>query len=179
MKRQWIPLIAVVVIAGVLIYQNTTAKTAQQARQTEELPKIGFKAPSFTLPSFDDKTYAVPMKDGKPVVINFWASWCGPCRLEAPELVKLYDKYKGKLEIYAVNLTLQDTVPNAKAFVDEFGFTFPILLDRDEQNSVGNLYQVQAIPTTYFVNKEGVIIDKVMGVTDSQTLENKFRSLLK
>lgn len=178
MKRQWIALAAVLIIAGVLLYQNSTAQTAKQA-QREELPKTGFKAPSFSLSSLDGKNYAIPAGDGKPMVINFWASWCGPCKLEAPDFVRLYDKYKGQLEIYAVNLTLQDTVPNARAFVDTFGFAFPVLLDQDEQKSVGTLYQVQAIPTTYFVSKEGIIIDKAMGVTDPQTLENKFRSLLK
>lgn len=177
MKRQVVVLAVIVILITVVIYQNTSGKTGAQAGQVEELPKIGFKAPSFALPSLDGKTYSNPMEEKKPVIINFWASWCGPCRLEAPELVKLYDKYKGKLEIYAVNLTTQDSAGNAKAFADEFGFTFPVLLDSDAKKSVADLYQIQAIPTTFFVNKNGVIVDKVMGLTDSKVLESKFKSL--
>jgi cytochrome c biogenesis protein CcmG, thiol:disulfide interchange protein DsbE len=149
------------------------------ALQAEELPKVGFKAPSFSLQSLEGKTYAMPTSDNKPVVVNFWASWCGPCRLEAPELVKIYKKYQGSIEIYAVNLTSQDRPEEAKAFADSFGFTFPVLLDKNNKSQVSDLYQVQAIPTTYFIDKNGLIVDKVAGYTDPQTLENKFRNLQK
>jgi len=188
MRKQVIVLILAVILAGVAVYQNrsgnmfdqkagTPAKDAAASQQIEELPKVGFKAPPFTLKALDGESYSIPHSTGKPVIVNFWASWCGPCRLEAPELVKLYDKYKGKLEIYAVNMTTQDTAEDARAFADAFGFMFPVLLDDDEKNPVSNRYRVQAIPTTFFVDKNGLIVDKVTGLTDPQTLESKFKSL--
>jgi len=188
MRKQVMVLILAVILAGVAVFQNrsgnmfdqkadTPAEGATASQQVEELPKVGFKAPPFTLKALDGESYSIPHPTGKPVIVNFWASWCGPCRLEAPELVKLYDKYKGKLEIYAVNMTTQDTVEDAKAFADAFGFAFPVLLDDDEKNPVSNRYRVQAIPTTFFVDKNGLIVDKVTGLVDPQTLESKFKSL--
>ncbi len=188
MRRQAFVLILAVILAGIAVYQNRSVNMFDQKADTqtgnspvsqtiEELPQVGFQAPSFTLKALDGKSYSLPSSTGKPVIVNFWASWCGPCRLEAPELVKLYDKYKGKLEIYAVNMTTQDTVADAKAFADAFGFTFPVLLDDDKKNNVSKRYRVQAIPTTFFVDKNGFIVDKITGIADPKTLENKFKSL--
>lgn len=188
MRRQAFVLILAVILAGIAVYQNRSVNMFDQKTDTqtgnspvsqpiEELPKVGFKAPSFTLKALDGKSYSLPSSTGKPVIINFWASWCGPCRLEAPELVKLYDKYKRKLEIYAVNMTTQDTAEDAKAFADAFGFTFPVLLDDDKKTTVSKRYRVQAIPTTFFVDKNGFIVDKITGIADPQTLESKFKSL--
>jgi thiol-disulfide isomerase/thioredoxin len=177
LKKQGVILAVIVVLIVIVIFQNTTSKTGAHADQAEVFPKIGFKAPSFTLLSLDGKMYPYPLEESKPAVINFWASWCGPCRLESPELAKLYDKYQGKLEIYAVNLTTQDSANDAQSFADEFGFTFPVLLDSDAKNSVADQYRVLAIPTTFFVNKDGIIVDKVMGLTDPKTLESKFKNL--
>lgn len=192
MRKLMIVVILAIVLAGVAVYQNSAGSRvdasidqklgnlpadAAASQKIEELPKVGFKAPHFNLIALDGGSYSIPQNAGKPVVINFWASWCGPCRLEAPELVKLYDKYKEKLEIYAINLTTQDSVENAKAFADEFGFTFPVLLDKDAKKSVDDLYRVLAIPTTFFVDKNGIIVDKVMGLTDPKALESKFKNL--
>jgi thiol-disulfide isomerase/thioredoxin len=179
LNKQWIPLAIVLVIVSIIVYQNISRRSDALAQQAEELPKVGFKAPNFSLQSLDGKTYEMPTPNNKPVVVNFWASWCGPCRLEAPELVKIYKKYQGNIEIYAVNLTSQDSPKEAKAFADSFGFTFPILLDNNKNFQVSDLYQVQAIPTTYFIDKNGMIIDKIAGYTDPQTLEKKFRDLQK
>jgi cytochrome c biogenesis protein CcmG/thiol:disulfide interchange protein DsbE len=177
MRRQVIVLFMVVALIGVVIYQNYSSKSSAQAGQVEQLPKVGFVAPSFTLQSLEGTTYSYPMTEKKPVVINFWASWCGPCKIEAPELVKLYDRYKGKLEIYAVNLTAQDRVQDDNEFADDFGFTFPVLLDEVGKKQVSDVYQVQAIPTTFFVNSNGIIVDKMTGLADTQALESKFKSL--
>ena len=92
-------------------------------------------------------------------------------------MVELYEKYNTQLEIYAVNMTADDSVGDAKAFAKEFGFAFPVLLD--EKGEVANRYQVQSIPTTFFVNREGIIVDKVLGLVDPQTLENKFKKLIR
>ena len=113
---------------------------------------------------------------GKPVVLNFWASWCGPCRIEAPALTDLYTKYEGQLEIYAINLTDTDSVESAQKFADEYNFSFPVLLDMDGQ--VGSAYQIQAVPTTYFVNEKGVIVDQVIGFASPEHLEEQFRLLM-
>ncbi len=116
---------------------------------------------------------------GKPVFINVWASWCLPCRAETPALERTYRQYKDAgVVILGVNLTNQDLVSEVEAFVQEFSLTYPILLDRDGQ--VGNLYQIQGIPTTFFIDREGVIRTAVVGGPMSETfIRSKIEALLK
>lgn len=169
MKKQWLVLAAIIVLAIVALFQTSPANR-------EELPKKGYRAPQFALPALDGQTYTLKKLDGKPVVLNFWASWCGPCRIEAPELVRLYEKYRGKIEIYAINVTASDSVEGARAFADEYGFSFPVLLD--DKGEVSQKYGIQPIPTTFFVGGDGVIVDQVIGLVDPQSMEAKFKKLL-
>lgn len=171
MRRQWFALLTIVILAAFTVYK------ASSSSGREELPQIGYKAPRLTLQALDGKTYSLDQLGGKPVILNFWASWCGPCRAEAPELVRLYEQFKGKIEIYAINVTASDTIEDAKAFADEFGFTFPVLLD--EQAEVARRYGIRPIPTTFFVNADGIIMGQVIGLVDSQSLEEKFKQLLR
>lgn len=169
MRKQIMVAIVVVFLAGLAIFQTSTANK-------EEFPKVGFKAPHIYLQGLEGKTYSFETLEGKPVVINFWASWCGPCKLEAPELVRLYEKYKDEVEIYAVNLTSGDDVKSAKAFAEHYGFQFPVLLD--VEGDVADRYQIQAIPSTFFVNGKGTIIYKATGLVSAQTLEIQFKQLI-
>ena len=99
---------------------------------------------------------------GRPVLINLWASWCGPCRAEMPAIQRVYDQYRDQgFVVLAVNATRQDSLQAAQAFVDEFGFTYPILLDVD--GVVASLYQLRAFPSSYFVDADGIIQEVVLG----------------
>lgn len=185
MKKRPYILIALVVIVGFLGYEmyvfNTSREPVRQATTADssvELPKVGYRAPSFTLKSFDGTSYSMPPLDGRPIVLNFWASWCDPCKTEAPELTALYGKYKDQLEIYAVNVTLDDDKQEAKAFAEKYGFQFPVLLDDDSSNMVAPLYQIQPIPTTFFINRKGIIVEKLVGLADPAELEKKFRNVI-
>jgi peroxiredoxin len=114
----------------------------------------GEPAPDFT---FRDLTGAeVSLSDftGQPVLVNVWASWCVPCQDELPLLQQLSVEHPG-LVILGVNLTAQDTLADVKAMVDKFDLTFPILLD--ESGQIGGLYQVQGLPTSFFIDAQGVI----------------------
>jgi cytochrome c biogenesis protein CcmG, thiol:disulfide interchange protein DsbE len=146
------------------------------APSADEAASVGAHAPSFELTALDNKSYSLKSLQGKPVVLNFWASWCGPCKLEAPELVRIYEKYQEKVNVYAIDLTKNDSIPDAQAFAQKNKYTFPVLLDKE--GAVADKYQVQAIPTSYFVNKDGVIVDKVLGLVDPKTLDEKFKKLL-
>ena len=143
----------------------------------EEGPAVDSQAPEFTLQGMDGKTYQLgDFRGQKPVVVNFWASWCPPCEMEAPDLVYLYEKYKDKIEIFAVNLTSQDTFEDARAFAQRHGFAFPVLLD--QKGSVARDYQVLSIPTSYFIDKDGIIRHKLIGITTRGRLEAMFQELI-
>jgi cytochrome c biogenesis protein CcmG/thiol:disulfide interchange protein DsbE len=159
---------------------NSDVNEADQAEAVssgvEELPKVNFKAPSFSLRGLDEENYSLKTAKGKPLVLNFWASWCGPCKIEAPELVKLYDQYKNEFEIYAINMTANDSIEGARKFAEQFGFDFPVLLD--VEGEITSKYRVVAIPTTFFVNEEGVIVDQIVGFGGADILEEKTKKLI-
>jgi cytochrome c biogenesis protein CcmG/thiol:disulfide interchange protein DsbE len=115
---------------------------------------------------------------GTALVVNLWATWCPPCRAEMPALENVYGRYKTKgLEILAVNMTSQDSEQAATAFAKELGLTFPVLFDRT--GLVGNIYQLRAFPTTFFVDPEGIIQEVVVGGPMSEvTIESIVERLL-
>lgn len=158
---------------------NTENLSEEELSQEEESQTAtvvkGDDAPNFKLEGFEGSEYALKDVD-KPLVINFWASWCKPCEIEAPELVKMYDKYNEDLELYAINLMPGDNIENAKAFIEKHGFEFPVLKDR--KGDVADAYRVISLPTTFFINAEGVITQRVTGVPTPEQMEEMFKNLI-
>jgi len=142
-------------------------------------PKSGFAAPDFSLSDSSGNTITLSELQGKPVIINIWASWCTPCRAEMPALQKLHEDFKDKgLVILAVNSTIQDSMDSAVAFAEEYNLTFPILFD--STGSVTDLYDVRALPSTYFIYPDGIISEVIIGGPMSEALlrtrvENLFK----
>jgi thiol-disulfide isomerase/thioredoxin len=131
----------------------------------------------FTLPLTDGTTLNTETLRGKVVFLNFWATWCGPCRAEMPSMETLYGRFKDRgLEILAVNL--QESPRQVSAFMEQWGLTFPAALD--SRGSVGGSFGIMAIPTTYIINREGRIIARVMGSLnwDNPKLFAAFETLL-
>jgi peroxiredoxin len=132
-------------------------------------PKEGFTAPDFTLNLLDGGSVTLSDLRGQPVVVNFWATWCLPCREEMPAIENIYQSYRDLgLTVIGLNLTSQDSEKEVAAFVEELNLTFPIALDRD--GSVSDRYRLMGLPTTFFINKDGVIVSVVVGGPMSQTL---------
>lgn len=159
MKRNIIVLVLVIALIGIAIYQyRDDARLAAQLPE-EQAPEVNFLAPHFSLDGIDGNHYAVngEARD-KALLLNFWASWCEPCHLEAPDLIKLHEKYGDRVDIYAINVTDWDTVPDAMAFVEQYGFEFPVLLDED--NEVSPLYKVRSYPTNILIDRNGVIVER-------------------
>jgi len=125
-------------------------------------PQSGFQAPDFTLNTIDGQNIKLSDLRGKAVIVNFWASWCPPCRTEMPALERVYQRYKNNgLVILAVNSTVQDSRKTAQDFVSQNNLNFPVPLD--DSGLVTRLYRVQSLPTTFFINADGVIDEIVIG----------------
>ena len=125
-------------------------------------PQKGFLAPDFTLETLDGESVTLSELRGKAVLLNFWATWCPPCRAEMPAFQQAYSDYKDKdFVILAVNATLQDNLGDIADFTEEFGLSFPIPLY--VEGEANRLYQVQSLPTSFFIDKEGIISEVVIG----------------
>jgi peroxiredoxin len=123
-------------------------------------PKAGSLAPDFLLETLDGGEIRLSDLRGKGVILNLWATWCGPCRKEMPQFVAAYDRYQAEgLEIIAVNV--QEPASIIRPFVEDFGMDFPVALDR--RGKVSDEYRIIGLPTTYFIDREGVVRDVFQG----------------
>lgn len=189
MKRNIAIIGAVIVIIVVILVTNGIHKDKQLAepqasssaaasgQPLKTAPEPGSLAPAFQLTSIDEQTtYEVGGKRDKPVIINFWASWCGPCDIEAPDLMKIYDKYKDKVDLYAVNATTHDTLRGAKDFVKEKGLTFPILMD--SKGKTEEAYKIYAYPVSLIVDRDGVVRYRIEGGQSVADWEKMLKDVL-
>jgi len=121
------------------------------------------KATDFTLENLEGVKLSPKDFKGKIVLLNFWASWCGPCQREMPSMEKLWNKFKeGDFIILAVDI--QEGKDEVKSFIKEKGYTFPVLLD--SKGKVAKAYKIRAIPTTFIIDQEENIVGKVLGARD-------------
>jgi cytochrome c biogenesis protein CcmG, thiol:disulfide interchange protein DsbE len=141
-------------------------------------PHVGFPAPDFALETLDGARTSLAEQRGKVVIVNLWASWCGPCRAEMPAIQRLYDAQREEgLSVLAVHGTFQDSEASARAFADELGLSFPIVLDRDGE--VSRRYRLRALPSTFIVDRRGTIREVIFGGPLSEaTLQSKVDALL-
>jgi peroxiredoxin len=125
-------------------------------------PKEGFIAPDFSLQDPTGENFVLSDLRGHPVLINFWTSWCPPCRTEMPAMQRVFETYRDQnFVILAVNATHQDSPIKASEFVEEFKLTFPILFDNN--GTVTSQYQVSSFPSSFFVDTKGFVHEIVIG----------------
>lgn len=142
-----------------------------------ERPEKRIITPNFTLEDLSGKRVSLKDLRGKVVFLNFWATWCVPCRQEMPTMEKLHRGLKGEgLEIMAINI--RESKKEVRKFFDELGLTFTVLLDRD--GKVSEEYGAWSIPLSYFINRKGEFVGKVMGSRewDSKDSRALFKGLL-
>lgn len=125
-------------------------------------PRQGFLAPAFSLETLNGGEVQLSQFQGQPVILNFWASWCPPCRAEMPDLQDVHLSYRQHgLNVITVNATYLDSISDAARFLEQVGVSLPTALDID--GSVSRRYQVRALPSTFFVDSDGVIRKVVIG----------------
>jgi DsbE subfamily thiol:disulfide oxidoreductase len=152
---------------------------AKNATGRKPVAEIGRAAPDFLLETPQGRTLRLSDLQGQPVLLNFWATWCPPCREEMPELVAAYERYQAQ-GLVIVGVNLQEADEKVLEFAREFGVAFPLVIDRTSQ--VGEVWRlggpVKGIPTSYFIDASGVIRSRYFGPMPEEAIEEGLALIL-
>lgn len=138
-------------------------------------PSAGYQAPNFAIHTPDGNTITLADYQGRPVLINFWASWCEPCRREMPDLVYLYEKHKEE-GLVIIEINVAESPEPVTAFVREFGMTMPVLID--PRGEVMDAYKSQVLPSTFFIDRNGTIQVRWIGFLPLERMEEHLDKIL-
>ena len=160
--------LVLVLLIGIAMVQ------ALEAKQDDNLPglKTGGVAPDFSLQTLDGERVKLSDFEGKKVILNFWATWCKPCREEMPDLQSIYQESDDDVVILAINMDAHNDV---EGFIDSYSVTFPVLLDENDQ--ISDMYQIISLPTTYFIDEDGTIVQKHLGQITYEQLEEILKKI--
>lgn len=154
---------------------TVTARPTEESPAKPKRPKAGNPAFDFTLQDLQGNQISLSDFRGQVVMLNFWASWCGPCRIEIPHMIELYQEKRDQdFEIVAVNL--RENPNRVEGFAQKLNMPFPVLLD--QKGRVGAAYYVRGIPTSIFIDEEGVIRHVHVGTLTESALERYVNDLL-
>jgi len=169
--------VAVLVVGAAFVLDDDDSTTPQggTGAPTRGVADVGDAAPDFTLPTLDGETISLSELRGKPTVVNFWASWCNPCREEFPLLADALDEDANE-DLAVVGVTYQDIESDSRAFVEEMDAVWPQAVDSD--GAVAQSYGVRAIPLTFFVDADGRIADRVIGFSTKGALDESLAKIL-
>lgn len=174
-------LLAVLTVTGCSVPWKTTVNTSQVTNSSTPVNassagvQIGNQAPSFSLKGYHGgatESLQSLLAKGKPVILNAFASWCGPCNDEAPDLQRMAKQYASKVTFVGVNITGDDTMSGLQQFVNKHGVTYPILLD--PKADFANAYDILGLPTTYVIGTDGKIVDVIKGSMSKAQIQSLF-----
>jgi len=153
--------------------EKSVNQSVAPGRQLIAAPSVGSPAPDFELIDLEGKTWQLSDLQGKVTLINFWATWCAPCRLEMPTIQERADQYPSQLAVLAVNF--DESPEQVQSFVDELGLRFAVLLDPGAK--VQDLYRVRGYPTSFFVDKAGTVRFQHIGILSEDQLDGYLQDL--
>jgi len=171
--RNPLALVVVALVAAAMLYFGM-----HMARRSETTPGIAKSAaaPDFTLEALDGKSMRLSDLRGKAVLLNFWATWCGPCKIETPWLVELQNQYgQNGLQVVGVEMG-DDSKEEITKFMKDMGVNYPVLIGKE---AVGEAYGgVPALPETFFIGRDGKIVDKIIGLKGKGEIEDSIKKAL-
>lgn len=170
-------------LVAVAVVQATEKENIEERLSEEEVAtsipvdqipgvNIGEKAPDFELETLQGDKVKLSELQGKKVMLNFWATWCPPCKAEMPDMQKFYVEAGNDIQILAVNI---DPEYDVAGFAKEMGIDFPILLDKEDK--VMNSYRILTIPTTFFIDEKGIIQNKFMGAMSFEKMKEYWKNI--
>lgn len=166
-------ILAIVVLFGLIgyaLWQMVSQNNIETGVQ------VGNMAPNFELELLNGESVKLSDYQGKKVILNFWASWCGPCKVEMPEMEQFSKEHGKDVVILAVNMTVTEkNLETVEKYIEEGGFTFPVLIDAD--NNVSTTYEALSLPTSYYIDTEGIIQKKIIGPMTVETMEQNTEKL--
>jgi len=151
---------------------NDTTSNAGEDAEDEKIAVI-----DFTMTDKDGNEVKFSNFAGKPIVLNFWASWCGPCQMEMPDFEEMYKTYGQEVQFVMVNMTdgSQETLDSATKFITEKGYTFPVYYDTKMEGAY--LYSVYSLPMTYFIDAEGNVAASSRGMISGENLQKGIEAI--
>jgi cytochrome c biogenesis protein CcmG/thiol:disulfide interchange protein DsbE len=165
-RRAIVPVLAVLAVVGLIVFEVLSASsTSKAAKPAPPLPSLVLQPPKVTLAGLR----------GKPALVNFWASWCDPCKKEAPELERLYRSLHGTARLVGVDYT--DQADAARSFIRHYGWTFPVLSDPD--GVYGARYSFSGLPTTVVLDSRGRIVQTLRGPQTEQSFRDALNAAMR
>ncbi len=152
--------------------ESQESEEGSQNATEEQQPSVELQqAPNFTVETEEGEEVSLHDFFGKPIVVNFWASWCGPCKMELPDFQAAYEKYEGEITFLMVNMTdgSRETKDTAMKYMKDAGYSLPVYYD--VKQDAAYTYTVYSLPTTFFINAEGEAVAYAQGMIDAETLE--------
>ncbi len=150
-------------LKGTLVSTSTNTLTDDLRKAGFDIPNVDIASDDFKLETLEGKSVSLSSFRGKVVILSFWATWCGPCKIEMPSMEKLYNQMKAKgLEIVAVDVA--EDKSKVSAFIKQYGYTFPVLLDTTGEVSASDMYAAGGIPANYIIDRNGKLLARVVGV---------------
>lgn len=175
--RRFAALIALVAVMGGGWILGARLAPAERTAGAAVSAQTGFSAPEIALPALNGGTVRLSEQRGKVVLLNLWASWCGPCRAEMPAIENVYVKYRDAgFVVLAANATYQDDELGAVQFARSLGLSFPILFDHSAV--LNRDYRLRSLPTSYYIGRDGIIREIVIGGSTQAAIESRVKRLL-
>ncbi|MDR3019498.1 MAG: redoxin domain-containing protein [Treponema sp.] len=169
-----ITVVLAVVIAGAIISYNRLGKHLENSDSINtDKSNNRIKAPDFSMINSEGKTIKLSDMKGKPIVLNFWASWCPPCRIEMPDFDRVWKELGDDTHFMMVCLVdgIQETVKKGSDYISGQGFSFPVYFDTRQEGA--QAYGIRSIPTTFFIDSEGFIVSRAQGAINESALRSR------